>query len=120
VDLRQVLHDIELQYRPLAQAKGLDFRIHAAPGSVMSDGILLRRIVGNLVSNAIKYTQRGGVLLAARNRGSDGDLGARVARSDALDHDLAPDFIIQNTDSVARGTERLLDVVRGQHAPVWL
>ncbi len=58
--------------------------------------------------------------LAARGRGSDGDLGARLRRSDALDHDLAPDFIIQNTDSVARGTERMLDVVRGQHAPVWL
>ena len=41
-----------------------------ASGSVMSDPILLRRIAGNLVSNAIKYTQRGGVLLATRPRGS--------------------------------------------------
>jgi len=70
VDLRQVLHDIELQYRPLAEAKGLAFRVRAAPGSVMSDGILLRRIAGNLVSNAIKYTERGGVLLAVRRRGA--------------------------------------------------
>jgi signal transduction histidine kinase len=70
VDLALVLHDIELQYRPLAQAKGLDFRVHATPGNVVSDGILLRRIVGNLVSNAIKYTQRGGVLLATRQRGA--------------------------------------------------
>ncbi|MEJ6022089.1 sensor histidine kinase [Ramlibacter sp. PS4R-6] len=70
VDLAQVLHDIELQYRPLAEAKGLEFRVHVSPGSVLTDGILLRRIVGNLVSNAIKYTQRGGVLLATRQRGA--------------------------------------------------
>jgi signal transduction histidine kinase len=70
VDLGQVLHDIELQYRPLAEAKGLDFRVHAMPGTVTSDAILLRRIVGNLVANAIKYTQRGGVLLATRQRGA--------------------------------------------------
>jgi signal transduction histidine kinase len=68
VDLQHLLHELELQYRPLAQAKGLEFRIHVAEGSVLSDGILLRRIVGNLVSNAIKYTQRGGVLFATRKR----------------------------------------------------
>jgi signal transduction histidine kinase len=66
VDLGQLLHDLELQYRPLAQAKGLRFRVHVAPGTVLSDAILLRRIVGNLLSNAVKYTQRGGVLLASR------------------------------------------------------
>jgi signal transduction histidine kinase len=33
---------------------------------VLSDPILLRRIVGNLISNAVKYTQRGGVLIASR------------------------------------------------------
>ncbi len=66
VDLRKLLHDLELQYRPLAQAKGLEFRVHVTPGTVLSDPILLRRIVGNLISNAVKYTQRGGVLVASR------------------------------------------------------
>jgi signal transduction histidine kinase len=66
VDLPQLLHDLELQYRPLAEAKGLQFRVHARPGTALSDPILLRRIVGNLVSNAVKYTHRGGVLLATR------------------------------------------------------
>lgn len=66
VDLDRLLYDLELQYRPLAQAKGLRFLVHPSAGSVLSDPILLRRIVGNLVSNAVKYTQRGGVLLASR------------------------------------------------------
>jgi signal transduction histidine kinase len=66
VDLEKMLHELELQYRPLAQAKGLQFRMLVIPGSVRSDPILLRRIVGNLISNAIKYTQHGGVLIAAR------------------------------------------------------
>jgi signal transduction histidine kinase len=67
VDLSKLLHDLELQYRPLAQAKGLQFRVRIRPGTVLSDPILLRRILGNLISNAVKYTQRGGVLVAARN-----------------------------------------------------
>ncbi len=66
VDLAKLLHDLELQYRPLAQSRGLQFRVHATPGTVTSDPILLRRIVGNLISNAVKYTQKGGVLVAAR------------------------------------------------------
>jgi len=70
VDLPKLLYDLELQYRPVAEAKGLQLRVHATAGSVVSDPILLRRIVGNLVSNAVKYTHRGGVLLAARGRGA--------------------------------------------------
>ena len=33
VDLGKLLHDLELQYRPLAQAKGLQFRVHVTPGT---------------------------------------------------------------------------------------
>jgi signal transduction histidine kinase len=66
VDLGKLLHDLELQYRPLAEAKGLQFRVHVQPGTAISDPILLQRIVGNLISNAVKYTHKGGVLVASR------------------------------------------------------
>ncbi|AEG92110.1 candidate histidine kinase, classic [Ramlibacter tataouinensis TTB310] len=74
VPLDKLLRDLELQYRPLAEAKGLRLRMHVAPGSVVSDPILLQRIVGNLISNAIKYTERGGVLVAVRG----GAAGRRI------------------------------------------
>ena len=69
VDLPKLLRDLELQYRPLCEAKGLHFRMHLRPGTVVSDPILLQRIVGNLISNAVKYTQKGGILVACRRDG---------------------------------------------------
>ncbi|RYY96728.1 MAG: HAMP domain-containing histidine kinase, partial [Comamonadaceae bacterium] len=66
LQLDKLLHDVEVQYRPLAEAKGLRLRVHSAGGSIVSDPILLQRVLGNLVANAVKYTDRGGVLLAAR------------------------------------------------------
>ena len=69
VDVARLLRDMELQYRPLAQAKGLQLRMRSVPGQVMSDRILLQRILGNLLGNALKYTPSGGILVAARRTG---------------------------------------------------
>jgi signal transduction histidine kinase len=66
VDVGKLLRDLDLQYRPLCEAKGLRFRMHVRSGTAMSDPILLQRVVGNLISNAVKYTQRGGILVASR------------------------------------------------------
>jgi signal transduction histidine kinase len=66
VDVAKLLRDLELQYRPLCEAKGLQFRLRARAGMTVSDPILLQRIVGNLISNAVKYTRKGGVLVASR------------------------------------------------------
>lgn len=71
VDVVLLLKEMELQYRPLAQTRGLALRVSSVPGLalVQSDRILLRRIVGNLLGNALKYTESGGVLVAARRAG---------------------------------------------------
>ena len=71
--LDALLSELELQYQPIAQAKGLTLRVRRtgplAGVNAHSDPLLLRRIAGNLVANAVKYTERGGVLVAVRPGG---------------------------------------------------
>ena len=52
-----------------AERKGLSLRVRAPDAWIESDAILLERILRNLLSNALRHTARGGVLLAARPRG---------------------------------------------------
>ena len=68
LEVASLLNDLQVQFRPLAVQKGLALRVRAAQASVVTDSIILRRILGNLVSNAIRYTTQGGVLVAARRR----------------------------------------------------
>lgn len=51
-----------------AEAKGLRLVIVPSRARIVSDPAMLRAIVGNLVGNAIKYTETGGVLLGCRKR----------------------------------------------------
>ncbi len=57
------------QFSALAAEKGLRLRIRAAPFHLYGDPLLLERILFNLVSNAIRYTEKGGVLVGWRRRG---------------------------------------------------
>ena len=68
--VRQVLDRIEARFVPIAAARGLSLRVHASDGWVRTDGPMLDRILDNLVGNALRYTHAGGVLVAARPRGS--------------------------------------------------
>jgi signal transduction histidine kinase len=68
VELAALIQDLRLQYEPVALERGLKMRTRASPAVVWSDPILLKRLLGNLISNALKNTRRGGVLLAARRR----------------------------------------------------
>lgn len=59
---------LEQEFTPLAAAKGLSLRVRRGGVAIDSDPLLLQRVIRNLLANAIRYTQRGGVLLAARPR----------------------------------------------------
>ncbi len=67
--LRAVLDNVSEMFKDEAAAKNLSFRYHSIDANVRTDAIGLMRAVNNLVSNAIKHTSDGGVLLACRRRG---------------------------------------------------
>lgn len=62
--LAQLLDEME----PSALAKGLDLRVVGTDAQVISDATYLRRILQNLMSNAIRYTDTGRVLVGVRRR----------------------------------------------------
>jgi signal transduction histidine kinase/CheY-like chemotaxis protein len=67
--LDEVLSVLEASFNPLAAAKGLKLKVRRCGLSVLSDPMLLLRVLQNLVSNAVRYTDRGGVLVGVRKRG---------------------------------------------------
>ena len=65
-----VLFDrIDHYLRPLAVQLGLDLRYRSDGSVIMSDSALIEQIMVNLATNALRNTQRGGVLIASRKRG---------------------------------------------------
>jgi Na+/proline symporter/signal transduction histidine kinase len=70
VPLSDLLERIETDFAPIAREKKLKLVVMPTDAKVRSDPNLLRRLVQNLVSNAIKYTLTGKVLIGVRRRGS--------------------------------------------------
>jgi signal transduction histidine kinase/CheY-like chemotaxis protein len=64
-----ILQRLERDYATEAAEKGLFLRVRGCNLWVRSDPVLLERILRNLVSNAVRYTDRGGVLVGCRRRG---------------------------------------------------
>ncbi|OJF98491.1 PAS domain-containing hybrid sensor histidine kinase/response regulator [Pararhizobium antarcticum] len=69
VPLNDLLRRIETDFAPVARAQGLRLAVMPTTLIVRTDPNLLRRLIQNLVSNAIKYTPAGKVLVGVRRRG---------------------------------------------------
>ncbi len=68
VSLDVVMRQLSDELRPMAEAKGLEFRVVPTKARVTSDATYLRRILQNLMTNAIRYSDSGKVLVGARHR----------------------------------------------------
>ncbi len=77
VDLAALCESVLAAAQPQAAFRGLRLRARLPHGPlvVQSDAVLLEQMLRNLVDNALRYTERGGVLLAARRRGGRIELG---------------------------------------------
>jgi len=67
--LRKLVLDLQHQFNALAADKQLRLRFRPCDVTLYSDPLLIERILVNLIANAIRYTDDGGVLLACRRRG---------------------------------------------------
>ncbi|HEY9146163.1 MAG TPA: ATP-binding protein [Thiobacillus sp.] len=67
--LQKMLLDLDHQFSALAAEKQLRLRFRPCDVILYSDPLLIERILANLIANAIRYTDDGGVLVACRRRG---------------------------------------------------
>ncbi|SDT09603.1 hybrid sensor histidine kinase/response regulator [Bradyrhizobium canariense] len=70
VNLSQLFYHLSNEFAAAADDRGLDWRVVECRLQVDSDPMMLKRILGNLLSNAFRYTRSGGVLLGCRRRGA--------------------------------------------------
>ncbi|MEP7455746.1 PAS-domain containing protein [Phyllobacterium sp. SB3] len=94
--LDSLLQQIGRDFAPAAREKGLDLRIVASSAIVTTDRNLLRRLIQNLVSNAIKYSRNGRILIGGRKRGEfiqlkvcDTGIGIAQSKLDYIFHEFA-------------------------------
>uniref|UniRef100_UPI001953BE3B hypothetical protein n=1 Tax=Klebsiella oxytoca TaxID=571 RepID=UPI001953BE3B len=81
--LRELLSSIQLAYLTLAQARGLSFSVELdpdLPAWVFGDPLRTRQILANYLTNALKFTEQGGITVRVRalTRNSQGSAGEWV------------------------------------------
>lgn len=111
LDLRRFLHDLETTFRVLSLQRGIHYEVIRAdnlPHEVSWDHDRMNEVMGNLLSNAFKFTERGGQV-ALRVEAPDGhvqlavsDTGAGIPASQ-LPHIFEKFFQADNQESASLG-----------------
>lgn len=71
--LHDLLHDLQVQFSPIATQRGLQLRVHSTRLCVKTDPQWLRRMLQNFISNALRYTAQGRVIVGVRASASQPD-----------------------------------------------
>jgi signal transduction histidine kinase/ActR/RegA family two-component response regulator len=88
LSLRPLFTRLAADFAPQAQAAGLSLRVVPTGMTVVTDPVLLERVLRNLLANAVRYTPAGGIVLGARRRSA-------TVRVDVIDSGVG----IANTDT---------------------
>lgn len=90
-NLKDLFARLRLHYEPTAFEKGLELKFRGGQHHVHADPVLVDRILRNLISNAIRYTEDGGVLVSCRPRGDhlllqvwDSGIGIRESEQERI------------------------------------
>ncbi len=88
VRLREIFDSLRLDFAPIVYNKGLTLQAESHGLTVSSDPLLLRRILQNLMANAVRYTERGHISLTAHRSGKNvditvGDTGPGIPEDEA-------------------------------------
>ncbi|MEN9631571.1 MAG: hypothetical protein RJA10_4799, partial [Pseudomonadota bacterium] len=98
--VQHLLDRMDIACSAAARDQGLELRIRPHAAWVHSDPVLLERILGNLVGNAVRYTRHGAVLVGCRRTAA----GLRIAVWDT-GIGIAPDKLERIFDEFYRGDE---------------
>ncbi len=111
----ELFRQLEVEFAPLAREKGLALEFAMSSLAVRSDRRLLRRLLQNLVSNALKYTPQGRVLVGCRRRGArlridvyDTGIGIPSSKAKAIFREF---HRLQQGAQIARGLGLGLSIV---------
>lgn len=88
IELESIMHELMAEFGPQAEAKHLRLRLRHGCARVYSDPVLLKCILRNLLSNAVRYTQGGGVLLGCRRAGDKLRIGVWDTGPGIPEHEL--------------------------------
>ncbi|KAA0574260.1 ATP-binding protein [Azospirillum sp. Sh1] len=90
-EVADLFEALDSQYGPVARGKGLAFAVPQYRAAVLTDRVLLLRLLGNLIDNAIRYTNSGQVQVACLESGGcliievrDTGIGIPEDRLDAI------------------------------------
>ena len=75
IPLQQIFERLSTRFQPLATEKNIDLKIISSSLNTYSDPVLLENVISNLITNAIRYTEKGKVLVGCRRKGAEIEIG---------------------------------------------